>query len=47
MVTTAWMRSVQEGSEADPGTAINLLDDSTRILAHGGASIGDVSMIAF
>lgn len=47
MVTTAWMHSVQEGSEADPGTAINLLDDSTRILAHGGASIGDVSMIAF
>ena len=46
MAVSEWVRSVEGGSEADPGTVINLFDDSgsSRISAHGGSSMGDVSM---
>jgi hypothetical protein len=44
MVSLEWMRSVQEGTEADPGATINLFHDSSWVSAHGGASMGDVSM---
>ena len=44
MAATEWMRSVQEGSEADPGTAVDSFLGSTMVLAHGGASMGDVSI---
>jgi hypothetical protein len=42
-VALEWLQSVQGRAEADPGAVMNLFRDSSRISAHGGSSIGDVS----
>ncbi|OJA14295.1 hypothetical protein AZE42_10486 [Rhizopogon vesiculosus] len=39
-----WMHR-QGGSEADPGTAVNVFHNSDRILAHGGSSMGDLDAV--
>lgn len=45
MVALEWLQGVQGRAEVDPGTVINLFHDSSRILAHGGSSIGNLDKI--